>query len=64
MNDYDNEAECEKIRIENGKVLDEFENYLSVKNLSTGTIKKHSGNIAFFINEFLYTKNLLGPTKA
>lgn len=62
MNNYDNyEAECGKIKTENKKVIVEFESYLSEKKLTASTIKKHSSNISFFINEFLLYEEPLRP---
>lgn len=54
MDDYAQyEKDCERIRTENQKLLDEFENWLQEANLSERTIKKHIDNVDFYINEFL-----------
>lgn len=47
------EKDCKVIRAENKVLLAEFSKWLSDKNFSTATIKKHCGNIDFYINEFL-----------
>lgn len=47
------EIEAEKIREENKKLLVEFGSWLSENGLKEKTIKKHSQNIDFYINEFL-----------
>jgi site-specific recombinase XerD len=47
------EQDCEKIRSVNSKLLDEFETWLVQKKLSPKTIKKHSSNVDFYINDFL-----------
>ena len=52
--DYEKyEKKCELIRKENEKLLSDFEKYLTDKNLSSKTIKKHVSNAGFYINEFL-----------
>lgn len=54
MDDYEVfEAECEKIRKENDRILAGFHDYLAAKNLTAKTINKHMGNIEFYINDFL-----------
>jgi hypothetical protein len=47
------ESECEKIRAENAKLLDEFADWLAAKGLSEGTVGKHCENMEFYLNEFL-----------
>jgi len=47
------EIEAEKIREENKKLLVAFSSWLSENGLKEKTIKKHSQNIDFYINEFL-----------
>jgi len=47
------EADCERIRQENGVLLDKFAKYLQTKKLSESTIKTHFSNADFYINEFL-----------
>jgi hypothetical protein len=64
MDDYEEyAAECKKIKAENEKILNGFENYLSLKKLSFATIRKHTGNISFFINEFLLYEEPLRPNE-
>jgi len=54
MDSYEQyEQDCKRIRTENEKILDEFEKWLSDKNLSPKTIAKHCYNVDFYINEFL-----------
>jgi len=54
MDEYEKfEMECENIRKENEKLLNNFEQYLNSKKLSQKTIAKHVGNIDFYINDFL-----------
>ena len=47
------EKECKRIRKENEKLLQNFSNWLSEKNLSKSTIKKHYNNVDFYVNEYL-----------
>ncbi|HMQ97200.1 MAG TPA: hypothetical protein PKC42_03830 [Candidatus Nanoperiomorbaceae bacterium] len=47
------EIECEKIRKQNAKLLDEFALWLQESNLKEETIKQHVNNIDFYINEYL-----------
>ncbi|MFO7883949.1 MAG: hypothetical protein R6U68_03925 [Desulfobacteraceae bacterium] len=52
--DYERlERACKRIRKDNDKLLDEFENYLLNKGLKSKTADKHVKNIDFYINEFL-----------
>ena len=54
MDDYEQyEYECKQIRNDNQKLLADFSQWLSQKKLSKSTIKRHLGNIDFYINEFL-----------
>ncbi len=47
------ERKCARIRKENDKILDKFGVWLYKKKLSDKTIRKHVGNIDFYINNFL-----------
>lgn len=47
------EIECEKIRKQNAKLLDEFAFWLQKSNLKEETIEQHINNIDFYINEYL-----------
>ncbi|WP_440895459.1 hypothetical protein ACS127_12960 [Amphibacillus sp. Q70] len=54
MDDYKKyELECEKIRKQNNQLLDEFSHWLKEKKLSEKTIRKHTDNVDFYINQFL-----------
>lgn len=54
MDSYEQyEEDCKKIRKQNGRLLEDFENLLRGKELSTKTIRKHRSNIDFYINEYL-----------
>ena len=54
MDDYKKyEADCERIRLENGVLLDTFNIWLRTKKLSENTIKDHVRNMDFYINVFL-----------
>ncbi|MEL4897114.1 recombinase [Crocosphaera sp. Alani8] len=54
MNDYEKyEADCEKIRTANQKLLTDFESWLKSSGLSQKTIKNHLSNVDFYINEYL-----------
>ncbi len=54
MDSYEQyELDCERIRKDNEKILDEFEKLLSDKKLSPKTIANHCDNLDFYINEFL-----------
>ena len=54
MDSYEQyEQDCERIRGDNEKLLDEFEKWLSDKKLSPKTIARHRNNVDFYINEFL-----------
>lgn len=61
MDDYAKyEADCEKIRRSNKKLLAEFGNWLKSSGLSEKTTKNHVSNIEFYANEFLLYED---PTK-
>ncbi len=47
------EQDCKRIREENGRLLDGFEQWLMEKQLSQKTINKHCFNVNFYINSFL-----------
>ena len=47
------EKACERIRQDNEKLLDEFDDWLIEAKLSNKTIQKHVGNVKFYINEYL-----------
>jgi site-specific recombinase XerD len=47
------EAECQKIRKENATLLENFSVWLRRSKLTENTIRKHVGNIDFYLNEFL-----------
>ena len=47
------ERECERIRGENAKLLDDFADWLTAKGLSEGTVRKHCDNMEFYLNHFL-----------
>ena len=54
MSDYEKyEQDCKQIRAENQKLLDDFETWLRNKNLVDDTIRTHTSNIDFYINQFL-----------
>lgn len=54
MFDYDKyEAKCVEIRSDNEKLLDLFEQSLTVAGLSPKTIRTHLSNVDFYINEYL-----------
>jgi len=47
------EQDCERIRKDNEKIINDFESWLSDKDLSKKTIANHCNNLDFYINEFL-----------
>ena len=47
------EKACEKIRAANEKLLQDFEDWLTKKKLTTKTITRHVDNVDFYINEYL-----------
>ena len=54
MDDYDKyEADCERIRTANQKLLTDFESWLESSGLSDKTIKNHLLNVDVYINEYL-----------
>lgn len=54
MSDYERyEKNCKKIRVANGRLLNEFEAWLKSSGLSEKTISNHVSNIDFYINEYL-----------
>jgi len=54
MDDYKKyEAECNKIRQTNSKLLEDFEAWLRASNLKGKTIRRHVEKVDFYINEFL-----------
>jgi len=55
------EIECEKIRESNEGLLDDFSTWLRRSGLSSKTIKKHTENVDFYINEFLLYEDAQEP---
>lgn len=54
MDDYAKyEKDCEKIRKNNERLLNDFGYWLKASKLKDKTINKHVGNVDFYINEFL-----------
>jgi intergrase/recombinase len=54
MTDYEKyEADCQRIRKANQKLLTDFESWLKSSGLSEKTIRNHLSNIDFYINEYL-----------
>jgi len=53
MNYKKYEAECEKIREENIKLLDDFETWLKKSKITNKTINMHIQNVDLYINDFL-----------
>lgn len=47
------EKQCDDIRKGNEKLLRNFRKWLKNKNLGETTVKKHVGNVDFYINSFL-----------
>jgi len=60
--DYETyKKETQKIRASNKILLVEFESWLKDSGLSTKTIKRHSSNIDFYINEYLLYTDAVSP---
>ena len=54
MDSYEQyEKECERIREENEKLIDDFAEWLGKNPLAQKTIDRHIFNVEFYINEFL-----------
>lgn len=54
MTDYEEyEAECNRIRTENKKILSDFRKWLEYNKLADKTIQYHVSNIDFYINHYL-----------
>ena len=52
--DYERyEKQCEEIRQENEKLLEEFADSLAAKGLTEATINRHCENMDFYLNHFL-----------
>lgn len=47
------ERECQRIREDNAKLLDDFADLLAAKRLSEATVDRHCENIEFYLNHFL-----------
>ena len=47
------EADCEKVRVENEKLLEAFGEWLDTKKLKEKTIQDHIFNVDLFINHYL-----------
>jgi len=62
VDDYEQyEADSQRIRIANEKLLADFANWLKKSNLAHKTISKHLDNIEFYINEYLLYEDAIEP---
>ena len=53
-NDYEKyERACQAIRNDNAALLEAFAGWLRAKGLSEATVRKHSDNVDFYVNDFL-----------
>lgn len=55
--------EAEKIRSENEVLLNDFGTWLVQSGLKEKTVKKHTGNVWFYINEYLLYEDAVRPQK-
>jgi site-specific recombinase XerD len=55
------EKACERLRKDNGKLLQAFAEWLQSKGLSLSTVRKHRYNIDFYINHYLLAYEALEP---
>lgn len=54
MTDYEKwEKDCNVIKKQNEKLIQEFEEWLKKEGLAKSTIKKHIFNVDFYINDYL-----------
>jgi site-specific recombinase XerD len=62
MADYEQyEANCEKQRTANEKLLEAFQTWLKSKGLTDKTIRSHYSNIELYINNFLLYEDVVKP---
>ena len=47
------ERECQRLRTENERLLEEFADWLSAKGLADKTVRRHCENMDFYLNHFL-----------
>jgi len=65
VTDYEKyEAECNRIREANERLLVDFADWLRASGLADSTIRGHTENIDFYINEFLLYEDTLEPQEA
>jgi site-specific recombinase XerD len=55
----DEEKEREAIRKENAKLLKQFKTWLESSGTSQATVRKHCGNLEFYLNHFLLHSDTL-----
>lgn len=55
------EEEAEKIRAENAVLLKGFRKWLEESGIKEQTVKKHTGNVSFYINEYLLREDAARP---
>jgi site-specific recombinase XerD len=56
------ERACKRIKKDNAKLLDDFDQWLSGKGLAEKTVRRHRDNIEFYINTFLLNEDAI-PAK-
>lgn len=57
--EFDYDKECERMREKNEKYIDEFVADLNKAGLSPKTIERHRSNVDFYINQYLFTYDVL-----
>ena len=55
------EAECARIRESNRQLMEEFAAWLAEQGLGDATIRKHVGNVEFYIDHFLLYEDATEP---
>jgi hypothetical protein len=55
------EAECERLRAENGELLAGFETWLTDQGLSPETASRHRRNVDLYINHYLLYEGIIEP---
>jgi hypothetical protein len=61
QDDIDYDRQADQIRAENAVLLDEFEAWLEESGLKEKTVRKHMGNVSFYIDDYLLYDEIVRP---
>jgi len=61
QDDIDYDQQADQIRAENAVLLEGFETWLKESGLKEKTVRKHLGNVSFYIDDYLLYDDIVRP---